>query len=77
MSPLAALRNSRRAQIIAALNGRLTTADQVAAEIGVSIRTIYRDIATLRAEGAPIEGEAGIGYTIRRPFAELSERATG
>ena len=28
----------------------------------VSLRTLYRDIATLQAHGADIEGEAGVGY---------------
>jgi predicted DNA-binding transcriptional regulator YafY len=37
----------------------------LAEETGVSLRTLYRDIQTLRAEGAPIEGEAGIGYVLR------------
>nr|MDH4442356.1 YafY family protein [Rhizobium sp.] len=37
----------------------------LAAETGVSLRTLYRDIATLQAEGADIEGEAGIGYILR------------
>ena len=37
----------------------------LAAETGVSLRTLYRDIATLQAEGADIEGEAGIGYVLR------------
>jgi predicted DNA-binding transcriptional regulator YafY len=32
----------------------------------VSERTIYRDIATLQGEGAPIVGEAGIGYVLGR-----------
>lgn len=35
---------------------------------GVSLRTLYRDIATLQAQGAPIEGEAGIGYVLRPGF---------
>lgn len=30
----------------------------------VSLRTIYRDIASLRAQGAPIEGEPGVGYVL-------------
>jgi predicted DNA-binding transcriptional regulator YafY len=34
----------------------------------VSLRTVYRDIATLQAQGAPIEGEAGIGYVLRPGF---------
>ena len=37
----------------------------LAAETGVSLRTLYRDISTLQAEGADIEGEAGIGYVLR------------
>ncbi len=34
----------------------------LAEETGVSLRTLYRDIASLQAQGAPIEGEAGVGY---------------
>lgn len=41
---------------------------QLAAELAVSLRTIYRDIQTLIAQGAPIEGEAGIGYVLRPGF---------
>jgi predicted DNA-binding transcriptional regulator YafY len=37
----------------------------LAAETGVSLRTVYRDIATLQAQGADIEGEAGVGYVLR------------
>jgi predicted DNA-binding transcriptional regulator YafY len=37
------------------------TAGTLAGELGVSTRTLYRDIETLRAESAPIEGEAGLG----------------
>ena len=37
----------------------------LAAELGISLRTVYRDIATLQAQGADIEGEAGIGYVLR------------
>lgn len=44
------------------------TAASLAAELKVSIRTLYRDIDTLRAEGAPIEGEAGLGYVLRPGF---------
>lgn len=40
------------------------TADRLAEETGVSARTLYRDIASLRAAGARIEGEAGVGYTL-------------
>ena len=34
-------------------------------ELGVSLRTIYRDIETLRRSGALIDGEAGYGYTLQ------------
>jgi predicted DNA-binding transcriptional regulator YafY len=40
------------------------TALALAQETGVSERTIYRDIDTLRALGAVIDGEAGFGFTL-------------
>lgn len=40
------------------------TAARLAEDTGVSLRTLYRDIDTLRAAGARIEGEAGYGYTM-------------
>ena len=40
----------------------------LAAELSVSLRTLYRDIATLQAQGAKIEGEAGVGYVLRPGF---------
>jgi predicted DNA-binding transcriptional regulator YafY len=40
----------------------------LAAETGVSLRTLYRDIASLQAQGAGIEGEAGLGYVLRPGF---------
>ena len=40
------------------------TAAQLAIETGVSERTLYRDIDTLRAGGALIDGAAGLGYTL-------------
>jgi predicted DNA-binding transcriptional regulator YafY len=41
------------------------TAARLAEEMEVSERTIYRDVADLMAQGAPIEGEAGVGYILR------------
>ncbi len=41
------------------------TAARLAGELEVSERTIYRDVADLMAQGAPIEGEAGVGYILR------------
>ena len=40
------------------------TAARLAEETEVSPRTLYRDIDTLRAGGALIDGEAGFGYTL-------------
>jgi predicted DNA-binding transcriptional regulator YafY len=37
-------------------------------ELGVSLRTVYRDIQTLIAQGASIDGEAGVGYVLRPGF---------
>lgn len=44
------------------------TAAQLAREQGVSVRTLYRDVQTLVGLGAPIDGEAGIGYMLRPGF---------
>lgn len=40
----------------------------LAEETGVSLRTLYRDIASLQAQGATIEGEAGVGYVLKPGF---------
>lgn len=40
----------------------------LATELGISLRTLYRDIATLQQQGAHIEGEAGVGYQLRPGF---------
>jgi biotin operon repressor len=47
---------------------RLVRASDLAARLEVSERTIYRDIRDLIATGVPIEGEAGVGYTLRQGF---------
>lgn len=44
------------------------TAAAIAEELEVTVRTVYRDIATLQARRIPIEGAAGIGYVLRRGF---------
>src|SRR6184192_541650 len=36
--------------------------------VGVSLRTLYRDIETLKAQRAHIDGEAGVGYVLRPGF---------
>ncbi|WP_377296166.1 helix-turn-helix transcriptional regulator [Rhizobium sp. SGZ-381] len=40
----------------------------LADELHVSIRTLYRDIATLRGQGADILGEPGMGYVLKPGF---------
>ncbi|MBD9445601.1 YafY family protein [Rhizobium sp. RHZ01] len=40
----------------------------LATETGVSIRTLYRDISSLQAQGALIEGEPGLGYVLKPGF---------
>ena len=42
-----------------------TTATHLAERLGVSERTVYRDIRDLILAGTPIDGEAGVGYRIR------------
>jgi predicted DNA-binding transcriptional regulator YafY len=56
--------------LLQALNRRrrAVTAAQLARELEVSERTIYRDLAELAAQGAPVEGEAGVGYVLRPGF---------
>ncbi|VWB39644.1 DNA-binding protein [Burkholderia lata] len=58
LSLLQVLRRHRRP-----VSGRV-----LAGELGVSLRTVYRDIASLQAQGADIEGEPGIGYVLRAGF---------
>lgn len=56
-------------QIILLLrHGRVVTAAALAQALEVSERTIYRDIADLVKTGAPIDGEAGVGYRLRRGY---------
>lgn len=44
------------------------SAKDLSETLDVSIRTVYRDIATLQSQGADIEGEPGVGYTLRPGF---------
>ncbi len=62
-------RADRLFQIIQYLRTRrITTARWLAEELEVSERTIYRDVQDLSLSGVPIEGEAGVGYALRRGF---------
>jgi predicted DNA-binding transcriptional regulator YafY len=45
-----------------------TTAAALADELEVTVRTVYRDVATLQSRRVPIEGAPGIGYMLRRGF---------
>lgn len=47
---------------------RAVSGATLAGELGISIRTLYRDIASLQAQGADIEGEPGVGYVLRPGF---------
>jgi predicted DNA-binding transcriptional regulator YafY len=60
-------RADRLFQIVNVLRRRrtATTATHLAERLGVSERTVYRDVRDLILAGTPIEGEAGVGYRIR------------
>jgi predicted DNA-binding transcriptional regulator YafY len=60
-------RADRLLQIVQVLRRRSapTTALQLAIELEVSPRTIYRDIVDLQASRVPVDGEAGVGYVLR------------
>ncbi|WP_277979312.1 helix-turn-helix transcriptional regulator [Sphingomonas phyllosphaerae] len=63
-------RTSRLFELIGELRARRlpVTALELSAELGVSPRSIYRDIETLRSLGAPVEGQAGVGYCLGARF---------
>jgi predicted DNA-binding transcriptional regulator YafY len=63
-------RADRLFQIIQILrrSSRPITADAVAAELEVSKRTVYRDVADLIGQRVPIRGEAGLGYVLDGHF---------
>lgn len=63
-------RSTRLFEIIQILRAapRPITAENLALRLEVSTRTIYRDIASLQAMQTPIDGEAGIGYMMRRGY---------
>lgn len=52
----------RYTRIIRILRDDEITAERLSEQLGVSIRTIYRDIAALRRQGVPVVGEPGVGY---------------
>ena len=63
-------RTARLFKLMDALRGhrRPVTAARLAEILSISVRTVYRDIQTLMDLGAPIAGEAGVGYMLRSGF---------
>jgi len=63
-------RSNRLFELIQILRAAATPmrAEDLAAQLEVSKRTIYRDIAALQAMRTPVEGEAGIGYMLRKGY---------
>ena len=63
-------KTERLFRIIDRLRGHkmAVTADTLALEMGVSPRTIYRDMKTLESQAIPVEGEAGVGYMLGAGF---------
>ncbi|MGX1496032.1 putative DNA-binding transcriptional regulator YafY [Labrenzia sp. MBR-25] len=64
------MRTIRLFSILDALRSRRSAvpAAMLADMLGVTERTIYRDMATLKAMGAPIRGEGGVGYILERGY---------
>ena len=62
-------RADRLFQLVQILRARRTaTARTLAEELGVSERTVYRDVRDLGLSGVPIVGEAGVGYALKKGF---------
>ncbi len=64
-------RSGRLFEIIQLLRGASSpmTAQAIAAAVGVTKRTIYRDVVILQSMRVPIEGEAGVGYIMRPGYS--------
>jgi predicted DNA-binding transcriptional regulator YafY len=63
-------RATRLIQIIQILRRQRgpVTADDIAEELEVTVRTIYRDMAALQANRVPVVGEAGVGYVLQAGY---------
>jgi predicted DNA-binding transcriptional regulator YafY len=61
----------RIVQLLQRRGGRVVTAAALAADLEVSERTIYRDVADLQASGVPVVGAAGVGYRLPRGTFDL------
>jgi predicted DNA-binding transcriptional regulator YafY len=63
-------KSERLFQLVTLLQGRRTamTGQVLAEKLGVGVRTVYRDIQALILSGVPIDGEAGVGYRLRKGY---------
>ncbi len=63
-------RADRLFELVTLLRGRrfAVTGRALAEALEVSLRTVYRDVADLQAQGVPIEGEAGVGYRLASSY---------
>ncbi len=63
-------KSTRLLKLMQTLRGhrKAVTAERLAERMGVSVRTVYRDIQALVELGASIEGSAGVGYMLRSGF---------
>lgn len=57
----------RLVQILRRARGPITAA-RIATELEITVRTVYRDMASLVGNGVPIIGEAGVGYVLGEGF---------
>lgn len=63
-------RADRLFQIVHLLHTRrMLTSAELAEALGVSVRTVYRDIRDLQDNDVPIRGEAGVGYALERGYS--------
>jgi len=56
------------AQILFLQSRPLCTAEEIAGHFGLSLRTIYRDLAALGEAGVPVVAQAGVGYSLARGY---------
>lgn len=56
------------AQILYLQSQPLCTAEELSGHFGLSIRTIYRDLAALVEAGVPVVAQAGVGYSLARGY---------
>jgi predicted DNA-binding transcriptional regulator YafY len=47
---------------------RPVTGQVLADELGISLRSLYRDVDTLKSLGAAVDGEAGLGFQLRADY---------